>query len=98
MDKHTVAEVYYKNGYEKGFQDGIKKFARRLKFEYAYLNDGVNGFRDLIIEVDDIDNLLQELTKTKQCETCIYYDEDIDNQPCCSCVDFVNYEKGGVDE
>ena len=39
-----------------------------------------------------------ELTEKGQCETCIYYDEDRDNQPCCNCVEFVNYERGGVDE
>jgi hypothetical protein len=27
------------------------------------------------------------------CETCAYYDTDRDDQPCCGCVDGVNYER-----
>ena len=28
------------------------------------------------------------------CETCAYCDTDIDDQPCCSCVEGENWEKG----
>ena len=28
------------------------------------------------------------------CETCAYYDTDLDDQPCCSCLDGENWEKG----
>ena len=28
----------------------------------------------------------------KQCENCKFYDEDIDTQPCCSCVEKQNFE------
>ena len=38
----------------------IKEFAERLK-EKAYLNDGVTGFQDVIVEVNDIDNLVKEM-------------------------------------
>lgn len=30
---------------------------------------------------------------TSECENCVFYDEDIDNQPCCSCNDFSNFEQ-----
>ena len=40
--------------------DAIKEFAERLK-EKAYLNDGVTGFQDVIVEVNDIDNLVKEM-------------------------------------
>ena len=28
----------------------------------------------------------------RYCETCIYNDNDVDDQPCCSCVDGENWE------
>lgn len=28
----------------------------------------------------------------KSCKTCIYYDTDRNDQPCCSCVDWENWE------
>lgn len=28
-----------------------------------------------------------------ECETCAYYDTNKDDQPCCGCVDGVNYER-----
>lgn len=37
-----------------------KEFAEKLK-ENAYLVNGVTGFRDMVVDVDDIDNLLKEL-------------------------------------
>ncbi len=33
-----------------------------------------------------------------ECETCIYYDTDKDDQPCCSCVEGENYEESGETE
>ena len=37
MDKYTLGEVAYKNGYEKGFQDGIKHEKQvRENNNYAY--------------------------------------------------------------
>ena len=29
----------------------------------------------------------------KECATCVYYDTDRKDQPCCSCCDKINYEK-----
>lgn len=29
----------------------------------------------------------------KECATCVYYDTDGQDQPCCSCYDHINYEK-----
>ena len=40
--------------------EAIKEFADRLK-EKAYLDDGVTGFQDVIVEVNDIDNLVKEM-------------------------------------
>jgi hypothetical protein len=44
--------------------EAIKEFAKRLK-EKAYLNDGVTGFQDVIVEVNDIDNLVKEMVGEK---------------------------------
>ena len=30
--------------------------------------------------------------KPMKCEDCVYYDELKTEQPCCGCVDFVNFE------
>ena len=35
---------------------------------------------------------------TLHCDSCIYFDTDKDEQPCCSCFDGVNYEKSEVTE
>ena len=32
----------------------------------------------------------------RSCENCVYYDTDRTDQPCCSCVDWCNFE-GEVD-
>lgn len=31
----------------------------------------------------------------KECESCVYYDTDRNDQPCCSCYDCLNREKDG---
>ena len=33
MDKHTATEMAYKNGYAKGYADGMKEFCRKLHAE-----------------------------------------------------------------
>lgn len=33
----------------------------------------------------------------KECETCAYYDMGKEEQPCCYCVESVNYEKGSIE-
>lgn len=33
----------------------------------------------------------------KECESCAYYDTYRNDQPCCSCVDGVNYERRNGD-
>ena len=33
------------------------------------------------------------MKKYELCETCIYYDTDENDVPCCSCFDGVNYEE-----
>lgn len=30
----------------------------------------------------------------KDCDNCVFYDEDRDNQPCCYCYGYSNWEKG----
>lgn len=71
MDKFTLSEVAYHNGYEKGFKDGAKEFAELLKERtpketYRY----VAGFSlaemqtdYLRLTTDDVNNLLKELTE-----------------------------------
>lgn len=27
------------------------------------------------------------------CENCIYYDNDLDDQPCCACQNYINWEE-----
>ena len=34
----------------------------------------------------------------KDCYSCAYYIEDRQDQPCCYCVDYRNWEKGEEDE
>ena len=34
----------------------------------------------------------------RECETCLYYNNGKDEQPCCSCVEGMNYEKGSEEE
>ena len=67
MDKFTVAEVSYKNGYEKGFQDGIKKFADRL--QEIYTNDKRYDRKNAHTLIDvlfaNIDITFKELTERK---------------------------------
>lgn len=29
----------------------------------------------------------------KECATCVYYNTDRQDQPCCSCYDHINYEE-----
>lgn len=33
----------------------------------------------------------------KECESCTYYDTDRNDQPCCGCVESVNYERSNGD-
>lgn len=40
--------------------EAIKEFADRLK-EKAYVDDGVTGFQDVIVAVEDIDSLVEEM-------------------------------------
>jgi hypothetical protein len=38
MDKHDATEVAYKNGYERGYNQGVKDFAERAKTYYNNLS------------------------------------------------------------
>jgi phage shock protein A len=51
---------YWESKYKNAKIEAIKEFAEKLK-EKAYLNDGVTGFQDVIVEVNDIDNLIYEM-------------------------------------
>ena len=60
MDEHTSHELAYKKGYEKGKQDAVIEFAKRLK-EYKYLSsDWSHGEHPFVVEENDIDQLLFE--------------------------------------
>ena len=37
---------------------------------------------------------VKELKEKEECATCIYYNTDRKDQPCYSCVDWENWEKG----
>ena len=45
---------------------------------------GINEFDGVLF----IDDYVEE-----DCGTCAYYDTDRDDQPCCSCVDWENWER-----
>ena len=74
MDKYTLGEVAYKNGYDKGFKDGVNKFADKLinlfeeniasiEEEYSgnmYVNQSVKTMKFVI---QDIKDTLKELTE-----------------------------------
>lgn len=38
MDKHDATEVSDKNGYEKGYEQGVKDMAERLRRYYSRLS------------------------------------------------------------
>lgn len=46
---------------KKAKSEAIKEFAERLK-EKAYIDDGVTGFQDMIVAIEDIDTLVEEMT------------------------------------
>lgn len=61
MDEHTSHELDYKKGYEKGKQDAVIEFAKRLK-EYKYLSsDWSHGEHPFVVEENDIDQLSWEM-------------------------------------
>ena len=61
MDEHTSHELAYQKGYEKGKQEAVIEFAKRLK-EYKYLSsDWSHGEHPFVVEENDIDQLLLEM-------------------------------------
>lgn len=63
-----------------------KRSNKDLLFPYigaAYIYQGTNE-EDGCVFIEDY----------RLCETCAYYDTDLDDQPCCSCAEGENWEKG----
>ena len=77
MDKYTLGEVAYKNGYEKGFQDGVNKFADKLinllEEEIAFVEEEYHGnlyvnhsTKTMKFVIKDVKEVLEELTERKE--------------------------------
>lgn len=46
MDKYTIDESQYKNGYAKGYEDGIKGYVKTGRLGNPYLDDYYGQFAD----------------------------------------------------
>ena len=53
-------------------------------FPARNVSQGINEF-DGCLFLDDYEEV--------DCDTCAYYNTDRDDQPCCSCVDWENWER-----
>ena len=60
MDKYTLGEVAYKNGYEKGFQDGVKSLEAEIEILKAKCENTQIGYN---FANDEIKNLKKEKYK-----------------------------------
>jgi hypothetical protein len=73
------------------FDDSLRVYTptvdKRIPYYYEISNvsQGVNEMDGMLI----LDDYVEE-----ECATCIHYDTDRKGQPCCSCVDWENWEKG----
>lgn len=78
MDKYTLGEVAYKNGYEKGFQDGVKSLEAEIEElkekrieDDKLLNDRVDEAVNAVIKAHlRYENALEEHLKTAKIEAC----------------------------
>ena len=61
MDEHTSHEQAYKNGYDKGYADGVKKFAKKLKERKYKSSDWSHGEHPFVVEESDIDEIAEEM-------------------------------------
>ena len=52
-------------------------------YEITHCSQGLNEADGLVF----LDDYVEE-----ECETCSYYNTDRNDQPCCSCVDYENWE------
>lgn len=59
-------------------------YSPELDVPAKHVSQGINEF-DGCLFIDDYEE--------KDCETCAYYDVSRDDQPCCSCVDWENWER-----
>ena len=60
IDGVQEANAILRNNNEVAINNAIKEFAERLKAR-AYLDSGITGFQDLVIDVIEVDDLLNEL-------------------------------------
>lgn len=61
MDDHTSHEQAYRNDYDKGYADGVKKFAQKLKSRKYKSSDWSHGEHPFVVEESDIDEILKEM-------------------------------------
>lgn len=61
MDDHTSHEQAYKNGYDKGYADGVKEFAKKLKERKYKSSDWSHGEHPFVVEESDIDEIAEEM-------------------------------------
>ena len=61
MDEHTSHEQAYKNGYDKGYATGVKKFAEKLKSCKWKSSDWSHGEHPFVVEESDIDEIMEEM-------------------------------------
>lgn len=46
--------------FENAYDGAIKEFAERLK-EHAYLDSGITGFQEMVVDLSDIENIADEM-------------------------------------
>ena len=69
MDKLAFGEAAYHNGYDKGFKDGVNKFAELLQEKVDKAEIVCSGAlvrTDYTITANQLNNLLKELTDDKE--------------------------------
>lgn len=57
----TRALQYDRHQYEKGYTDGMKEFAERLRKTMTATSKTISGYCKYIVTDDEIDNLLEEM-------------------------------------
>lgn len=82
----------------KEFKEALNKFNDNLVVMIPDKNVNKNSHFPYIEAdylyrgVNEIDGCLF-IEDNRTCETCVYGDNDVDDQPCCSCVNGENWER-----
>ncbi len=48
------------NAHEKGRAEAIKEYKEKLR-EHAYLDSGITGFQEMVVDLSDIENIADEV-------------------------------------